>query len=104
MLCVGSILNLTLYSSSINISDNPPNTPGECTYYDWSDYGPCTVTCGDGLRYRTRRLKSINTGGERVFCKDDLIQSKPCGDPCSEPGKYIAHKKKISRGWESIDN
>ena len=86
MLCVGSDTQFNSHSSSINISDNPPSAPGECTYYDWGDFSPCSVTCGDGLKYRRRRLKRINTGGERVFCDDELVQSEPCNDfPC--PGK-----------------
>ena len=39
-----------------------------CELYDWSDWGPCTVTCGRGTRTRTREVKRQ---------PDDV--GRPCG-------------------------
>ena len=58
---------------------------GECTFTEWSDYGPCSVTCGGvGEKVRVRRLISVGDDADIVNCTGALNEVKPCtGGNCS---------------------
>ena len=57
---------------------------GECEFTDWSDFGPCSVTCGEGgQRVRIRRLISVDSDGDSVNCNGNLTELQPCDPgPC----------------------
>jgi len=59
-------------NSSAKEACNADPCPFDCVMMDWSDWGACTVTCGDGSRTRSRVKESERNGG------------KPC-DPCDAP-------------------
>ncbi|XP_078583265.1 thrombospondin type-1 domain-containing protein 7A-like [Branchiostoma floridae x Branchiostoma japonicum] len=64
--------------------------PGDCVLSDWSDYGPCSQTCGDlpGTMVRTRYIVNLDpTQTEKEQCPhirdEDLVEQAPCnGQPC----------------------
>jgi len=51
--------------------------PIDCDEGEWSDWGSCSQTCGDGMSYRTRTLTPPQYGG--VECGDSS-SGIPCND------------------------
>ncbi|XP_014292513.1 spondin-1 [Halyomorpha halys] len=51
--------------------------PRECSVGEWSDWSPCTTSCGDGVRRRTRNFNNQNVP---KFCNSsvNLTQSVHC--------------------------
>ena len=47
-----------------------------CSYFEWSAWDSCTVTCGEGTKMRTRAIKNFPLNG---------------GEPCSDPVAEISH-------------
>ena len=47
-----------------------------CEYGEWSDWSPCSVTCGNGTRTRTRGLLNNITKEESNNC--DLEETEKC--------------------------
>ena len=61
------------------------NTEGGCSFTEWSDFGPCSVTCdGVGEQVRVRRLDAIaGSGVDIVNCTGNLTEIKQCvAPPC----------------------
>ena len=58
---------------------------GECTFTEWSDFGPCSVTCGGvGEKVRVRRLISVGDDADFLNCTGALNEIEPCtGGNCS---------------------
>ena len=48
---------------------------------EWSPYGDCSVTCGEGYKYRTRECVGPKNGGKD--CEGDNKEAAHC-----ETGKY----------------
>ena len=73
--------------------------PGECTFSDWSDYGPCSVSCGNGRRVRRRRLISVDSGSDAVACNGLLTEFDDCSQgPC--PGNIAITRVKGRMGFK----
>ena len=47
-----------------------------CEYAEWSDWSPCSVTCGMGIQTRTRGLLNNITEEESNNC--DLVETRSC--------------------------
>ncbi|KAK6619736.1 hypothetical protein RUM43_012496 [Polyplax serrata] len=61
----------------------PPPSPGinmdsRCTTSEWTDWSPCSVTCGTGLRYRSRQV--LVSGELKDICagRVELNQQRIC--------------------------
>ncbi|KAJ8984953.1 hypothetical protein NQ317_007822, partial [Molorchus minor] len=48
---------------------------GDCVTTEWTDWSPCSVKCGEGLRYRHRRLRDPN---EENICDIPLFEHEVC--------------------------
>ena len=56
---------------------------GGCDFTEWSDYGPCSVTCGVGQRARVRSVRGITDTVDNLKCTGSLTQVEPCdAGPC----------------------
>eukprot|EP00930_Biecheleria_cincta_P099272 TRINITY_DN90909_c0_g1_i1.p1 TRINITY_DN90909_c0_g1~~TRINITY_DN90909_c0_g1_i1.p1 ORF type:complete len:1250 (-),score=93.25 TRINITY_DN90909_c0_g1_i1:232-3981(-) len=60
--------------------------PRDCELREWQDWQSCTVSCGEGLRYRNRRTIAAMYGGAE--CLQPLQSSeacpvKPCPPKCA---------------------
>lgn len=47
-------------------------------YTQWSVWGPCDSTCGDGLQNRTRNCTDILGASRGQDCGPDLEDKKAC--------------------------
>ncbi len=55
----------------------PPPYTVTCDYTWWSPWSPCSVSCGDGVSFRTREIK--NNQAENITLKAcTLLETKPC--------------------------
>ena len=56
---------------------------GGCDFTEWSDYGPCSVTCGVGQRARVRSVKNVVDQVDFLNCTGALSEVKTCdARPC----------------------
>ena len=56
-------------------------------YSDWSDYGECSVTCGEGSQQRDRKCNNPSPKHGGLDCVGENTQSRSCKEvPC--PGNF----------------
>lgn len=53
----------------------------ECLTSQWSDWSPCSVRCGPGVRVRERKLLSPPERQELCAARRQLTQQHPCTGP-----------------------
>ena len=74
---------------------------------EWSPYGDCSVTCGEGYKYRTRECVGQQYGGkdcvgnhkEALYCKSDVYC--PIDGYWSEYGKWSSCSKTCGKGIQT---
>lgn len=54
--------------------------PRHCRVGSWTSWSTCSLSCGGGVRSRTRTKTSIESCGGR--CPYDLIQTQTCKSQC----------------------
>lgn len=59
-----------------------PYCPIDCVVTDWTDWSPCSASCGGGTQERRRVVQNYARYGGH--CDYELFESKPCGtDDCA---------------------
>ena len=56
---------------------NAHSCPVDCSASDWSDWAPCSRTCGGGVSMRSRTVSSGSAFGGKV-CPSELRESRSC--------------------------
>ena len=74
-----------------------PEVPVDCQYGPWSDYGPCSNSCGQGKKRVQRPILAEAKNGGRE-CSEDLQESiKACHImPCDRP----IHPLTLRPNWD----
>ena len=77
--------NLTVLKQLSLLHTAGEPTEGECKFTEWSDFGPCSVTCGGvGEKVRVRQLISVGDDADFLNCTGALNEIEPCtGGNCS---------------------
>ncbi|XP_074599893.1 spondin-1-like isoform X3 [Brevipalpus obovatus] len=52
-----------------------------CQVTDWTEYKPCSASCGKGFRIRTRNFVYENQA-RQADCRTPLIEKEPCENDC----------------------
>ncbi|KAF8771040.1 spondin-1-like [Argiope bruennichi] len=60
---------------------NPERNSSDCRVTEWSEFQPCSVTCGKGIQMRWRQYKNKQKA-ELKGCNSELVQQKICEEPC----------------------
>ncbi|XP_022073264.2 properdin [Acanthochromis polyacanthus] len=63
-----------------------PNCPVNGNWGAWSPAGPCSVSCGEGLRLSTRKCDSPAPKYGGLYCEGPSTQSSVCKSPCPVDG------------------
>lgn len=66
-----------------NAEEEETSEPPDCELREWTPWGPCSVSCGGGVKLRFRRPYDL----ERCGTESTKEASKPCNQtPCEIPG------------------
>ena len=82
--CGKSANTVIVHDDIVILTSVGRRTEGACNFTEWSDFGPCSVECGEGgMRARVRRLISVNDNSDFVNCSANLTDLQPCfPGPC----------------------
>ena len=60
----------------------------DCVYTEWSGWSPCSVTCNEGHRLRSRDVAEypLNDG---ATCQEPLVQADSCYATHCPGGEYL---------------
>ncbi|KAL7024638.1 hypothetical protein ACKWTF_013141 [Chironomus riparius] len=83
--CDEELLQAQIVEVSEN-DDNESNSIPECEVSEFSAWSPCSVTCGKGLRERSRRYRNPQSATEKG-CNRQLIYKEMCVAAIPECGK-----------------
>ena len=53
----------------------------DCQVTEWTEFKPCSVSCGHGIRMRTRNYKNENMA-RQMSCSTKLIEKESCEIKC----------------------
>ena len=67
---------------------NTHECPIDGGYTQWSEYGPCSVTCGEGVKTRRRTCSNPPPSKGGKPCTDPAEEYTQCGGPCPVDGGY----------------
>jgi len=85
--CKPNQLGCTPLRKQVNCSDFM--CPIDGNYTEWSDWGPCSTTCGPGLSERTRSCTNPSPKGDGRECEEMPFEEKRCNlKPCPVDGKF----------------
>ncbi len=55
--------------------------PDDCVLSDWSQWSPCSETCGGRVGNRTRQRHFVAFSSSCPYTSDNLVETEPCSDP-----------------------
>jgi len=79
--CVGPVTDTQICTS--------PPCAGACLTTNWTDFTPCSKSCGLGSQTRTRNFTS-----QQPNCTDALIDVQDCNVGCCPGNSFHIHEKK----------
>lgn len=84
--CKGELENLTTKRLCLNVSGFAPSGEWGC----WSDWSPCSVSCGVGTRLRSRKCLSMGDDFNGNGCDGSSVEYDECEQPlCDCKFKYF---------------
>lgn len=101
-LCVDENDVSTMKSKLSAYNDAVKKATTDCIYSPWSDWSPCTKTCGTGNRLRTRNATNAINGGAK--CQGPFVEVQPCNthqcptDP-SGTWRFAITFENMQNGW-----
>jgi hypothetical protein len=79
-------MNMTYLMVMVKFGANLSLLTVDGKFGEWGDYGPCSVTCGDGSQTRERKCDNPAPQHGGAQCQGDSKETKACKEkPC--PGQ-----------------
>ena len=91
------VFSSLLNSAGQNNGYSPINSGTSNGYEQWSSYGPCSVTCGVGMRRRTRICRP------GVYCIGSAAESRACiNEQCACEYRPLQHHRNVKQDRNTI--